>query len=271
VQRSIGGAALAVLAWCAVAAAQAPADPTPPRPSEAPLPSCLDQTIREDAANVILRDLRVVGYNCTEGVPCGESGSTDAIVVRRSHHLWFDHLDVSDGSDGNMDFVQGTDLVTVSWTKFSYSSNRAHRLSNLLGSSNNEPTSMGKLRVTFHHNWWSDRVEGRMPYVRYGRVHVFNNLFDAAGNSNGVQISYEASVLTEHNHFIGIKNPLHRATSANAATAVKAVGNRYDNCSGQMAEIQPAAVFDPAAVYTYALDPVDAVEAAVRAGAGPRW
>jgi outer membrane beta-barrel protein len=45
VQRSLGGLAL-ILTWVGVARAQ-PAAPAPAKPSDAPLPSCLDQTIRD--------------------------------------------------------------------------------------------------------------------------------------------------------------------------------------------------------------------------------
>jgi pectate lyase len=37
---------------------------------------------------------------------------------------WFDHCDISDGSDGNLDITNGSDLVTVSWTQFHYSTKR---------------------------------------------------------------------------------------------------------------------------------------------------
>ena len=64
--------------------------------------------------NVIIRNLNVVGFNCTDN-PSDCSGGDDAITVQgASHHLWFDHDDVSDGSDGNLDMTHATDYVTIS-------------------------------------------------------------------------------------------------------------------------------------------------------------
>jgi hypothetical protein len=37
----------------------------------------------------------------------------------------------------------------------------------------------GRLRVTYHHNHW-DGVKERAPRVRYGRVHLYNNLYTVA-------------------------------------------------------------------------------------------
>lgn len=77
------------------------------------------------SSNVILRNLKVVGNNCSDS-PSDCSSGADAIgVTGGAHHLWFDHLDVSDGSDGNLDITQGSNFVTVSHTKFSYSTKRS--------------------------------------------------------------------------------------------------------------------------------------------------
>ena len=43
------------------------------------------------------------------------------MTVTGAQHVWFDHCDVSDGTDGNLDIVTELDFVTVSWTKFHYS------------------------------------------------------------------------------------------------------------------------------------------------------
>jgi pectate lyase len=221
--------------------------------------------------NVILRDFIMQGHNCTDTDDCGDG--LDAITMRGVHHVWVDHLDVFDGSDGNMDIIAGSDLVTVSWTKFSYSGERApdtgnpHFLSNLLGSSAGSALDVGKLRVTFHHDWWGAYIQGRMPFVRYGQVHVFNNLYTSAGNNACVQPAFDADVLVEGNAFIGVEDPIQIHPDASAATRLVSRDNLFDGVTGEIsADVGPG--FTPP--YDYPLDAADAVEAQVMAGAGPR-
>ena len=136
------------------------------------------------SVNVIIRNLRIVGNNCSDS-PNDCSAGADAVTLGGgAHHVWFDHCDVSDGSDGNLDITQGSDFVTISYTKFSYSTMRTdpmagasgHRFSNLIGSGDNVPEDVGHLNVTWHHNWWAQNVNQRMPRTRRGNIHVFNNL-----------------------------------------------------------------------------------------------
>ncbi len=124
-----------------------------------------------NTSNVILRNFKMVGNNCSDS-PSDCSGGADAITIGDgSHHVWVDHLDVSDSSDGNLDVTGGASFVTISWTKFGYSSKRrggeagasGHRFSNLIGSSDTDERDPGKLNVTYHHCWWAQNVDQRMP------------------------------------------------------------------------------------------------------------
>jgi pectate lyase len=57
------------------------------------------------SVNVIVRNLTIVGNNCTDS-PTDCSMGADAITIdNRAHHIWFDHDDISDGSDGNLDIT----------------------------------------------------------------------------------------------------------------------------------------------------------------------
>ncbi|HEY4395401.1 MAG TPA: hypothetical protein VGP64_15125, partial [Polyangia bacterium] len=76
------------------------------------------------SVNVIFRNLKVVGYNCSDSPTECKSGADAITIVSSAHHIWVDHCDISDGSDGNLDITNGSDFVTVSWTKFSYSTKR---------------------------------------------------------------------------------------------------------------------------------------------------
>jgi pectate lyase len=220
----------------------------------------------ENSVNVIVRDLTIVGLNCTDNADCQDGA--DALTVNTAHHIWIDHCDISDGSDGNLDITDRSDYVTVSWTKLWYrSSTRIHRYSNIIGGSDTATADAGHLRVTLHDNWWADNVDQRQPRVRFGLVHVFNNLYTSTAASYCVGLGVNANVLTENNVFIGVRNPINSTEFSNAASIVVSRGNLYQGTTGTTAD-QGTAVFVPP--YLYTAQPAAVVEAAVRAGAGPR-
>jgi pectate lyase len=219
------------------------------------------------ASNVIVRNLKIVGNNCSDS-PDDCSGGADAVSIGDgAHHVWFDHCDISDGSDGNLDVNDGADYVTISWTKFWYSGQRpgGHQFSNLVGSSDNSPEDIGHLRVSYHHNWWADHIDERMPRVRYGQVHIFNSLYTAAGNSYCVGVGYFANILTEANVFFGVRDPIESSSYANEQSIVVSRNNLYVESSGHK-EDRGMDVFSPP--YAYALDDVRTLRARVEGGAG---
>ena len=219
------------------------------------------------SVNVILRNLTIVGYNCSDNSDCG-SGRDAITMINSAHHVWFDHCDISDGSDGNLDITRGSDFVTVSWTRFSYSGMRSggHQLSNLVGASDSHTDDDGHLSITWHHNWWADNVRERMPRVRFGKNHLFNNLYTSAGNNYCVGLGASGDVLLENNVFDGVDDPINSTSYSDGNSVVESRGNLYIDTTGATAD-RGSGVFTPP--YPYALDDASAVEAMVRAGAGP--
>lgn len=219
------------------------------------------------AVNVILRDLTVVGNNCNDNPDC-QSGADAVTIDNRAHHVWVDHCDISDGSDGNLDIASAADYVTISWTKFSYSGFRpgGHQFSNLIGSSDGATGDRGHLRVTFHHDWWAQGVGERMPRARYGRVHLFNNLYTAVPSSYCVGLGVSASILIEDSVYDGAPNPLNTSDFSNAESAAITYSSLYVDGSHPMPDFGNT-VFDPP--YPYTLQPAELVEAAVMANVGP--
>lgn len=148
-------------------------------------------------SNIIVRNLIVRQGKCDTYDDC-KSGS-DAVSLNNAKNVWLDHLDVADGQDGNCDITNGSDLVTVSWCKFSYTYEKEHAFSNLNGSADDLSGDVGKLNITFHHNWWADRIMERQPRVRYGKIHVANNLYTSQKANYLVGVGMTAKVLVEGN------------------------------------------------------------------------
>ena len=71
--------------------------------------------------------------------------------------------------------------MTVSWSRFHYTYDKEHRFSNLIAGSDDEPASIGKLRITYMNSWWGERVDRRQPRGRYGNVHMLNNYHKTGG------------------------------------------------------------------------------------------
>lgn len=139
----------------------------------------------------------------------------DNVSLRGASNVWIDHCSFGDGDrpdhtartalgrpmqhhDGLLDITLQSNHVTVSWNHF-----KDHDKTNLVGGSDSMKADDGRLKVTFHHNLW-ERTRERAPRVRYGEVHVYNNLYvadttppSAYGYSIGVGAN--SHVFSEHN------------------------------------------------------------------------
>ncbi len=131
-------------------------------------------------SNVIVRNLAVRGLPCSTYDEC-RAGADAVYIGNGAHHVWLDHLDIADGQDGNCDITQGGDYVTVSWSHFHYTYDKEHRFSNLIAGSDDEPASVGKLRITYMTSHWGERVDTRQPRGRFGNVHMLNNYHNTGG------------------------------------------------------------------------------------------
>ena len=68
-----------------------------------------------------------------------------------------------------------------------------------------------------------------MPRVRFGKVHVANNLFDSKNASYCVRAAIEADIRIERNVFIGVQKALDLYTSDGAITAAQMIENYEEN------------------------------------------
>jgi pectate lyase len=144
----------------------------------------------------------------------------DAISLRETERVWIDHnefrdVETADSTlptylggkyqvhDGLVDITNASDRVTVSWNRFVN-----HDKTMLIGSSDNAPRDVGRLRITLHHNLFED-VGQRAPRVRFGQVHVYNNYYKVAdpetyGYSWGVVVQplpVSSGIYAENNFF----------------------------------------------------------------------
>jgi len=212
------------------------------------------------ATNVIIRNLTITG------------SSEDGIGLHFSKNVWIDHCTITDSSDGALDITQQSDNITVSWCHFYYSSpSLSHRLASLIASSDSDT---GDYRVTYHHNWWGTNVQERMPSNRFGRVHVFNNYYNAPANNYCVRTRIDAESLIENNWFENVKNPWEVYLTSGTPGKVFVSGNTLVNTTfvGNGSDvIIPSGndpVFDPSLTYSYALENAATIPNTVTNNAG---
>lgn len=205
-----------------------------------------------DATNVIIRDLTI-------------HGAGDAINIEGSDHIWIDHCDLSHCRDGLVDIKRGSDCVTVSWNRF-----HDHHKTCLLGHSDSaqiQALDRGKLRVTYHHNYF-DGSKTRHPRVRFGEgVHVFNNLYRNC--DYGVASVMDAAVLVEANVFDNVSKPTLTSygDSPNPGRLVESANLYLRSGQPQVRGTVPRSLIP----YPYQLEPATDIQALVARRAGPAF
>jgi pectate lyase len=157
----------------------------------------------------------------------------DNLAVVRARHVWVDHCTFDDGErddthyppvwaapyaspsfmvqhhDGLLDITGNSDFVTVSYNVF-----RNHDKTTLVGGSDSArpENGLGALSVSFHHNYYENAGQ-RMPRVRFGKVHIFDNFVTGTllprqerdgtpvvlGVTYGMGIGYLAKIYAENN------------------------------------------------------------------------
>lgn len=179
--------------------------------------------VANSRSNIIVRNVTFQDtYDCfpqwspTDGVLGSWNALYDSVSLRDSNNVWIDHNTFEDRTtldstapnyfgvlyqqhDGALDITNASDLVTVSWNRF-----RNHDKVMLIGSSDSAAADRGKLRVTLHHNHF-ERVGQRVPRVRFGQVHLYNNYYDVR-NTPSYQYSWgvgiESAIYAEENLFV---------------------------------------------------------------------
>ncbi|MEU1516508.1 polysaccharide lyase family 1 protein [Streptomyces sp. NPDC005811] len=188
----------------------------------------------------------------------------DGIEVQASTKVWIDHNSFSadrdhdkDYYDGLLDINHASDYVTVSWNTF-----KDHFKGSLVGhSDNNASEDTGHLRVTYHHNLFSN-VYSRIPSLRFGTGHFYDNY--VVGAETAVHSRMGAQMLVENNVF--------RSTPVAVTTSRDSDVDGYANLTGNdlggaATEVSQVGTFTTPP-YSYTAEPASAVVASVTSGAG---
>ncbi len=172
-----------------------------------------------NATNVVIRNLTIKDaydyfpswYQSSEN---NFNAEWDNVVITGSTHVWVDHCTIGDSShtyakisvnnnsrtenwvtyDGLLDVVNGSNYVTLSYNKF-----ENHDKTTLIGNSDGKTADDGKLKVTLHHNYYNGCTQ-RLPRVRSGQVHLFNNYYESIG-SYCIGVGTKSQVYSEKNYF----------------------------------------------------------------------
>ncbi|MBN1868161.1 hypothetical protein JW916_12825 [Candidatus Sumerlaeota bacterium] len=220
--------------------------------------------VKDNVGNVIFQRLTISNVN--------DLGEGDGITVKGSiagdqatvhpRNIWIDHCNFVDNPDGQVDCSRASDYITISWCKFYYTFDSGHNFVNLTGGAGDE--DYGDYRIAFHHNWWGALCDQRMPAQRFGSCHMYNNYFSCTGNEYCSCARVTAHILSENNYYDGVEKPLIK-DDAGFTPKIKAVGNTYNNCTGEI-DYGTDTVFTPP--YSYSLYPTGCVPTLVMAGAG---
>ncbi|HEY3495439.1 MAG TPA: hypothetical protein VGK73_12170, partial [Polyangiaceae bacterium] len=160
-------------------------------------------------SNVVIRNLAI---DATTANTSELQDEDDGIMIAYAHHVWIDHVDVWDAPGDNLDVRNGSDNVTVSWTKFRFVAGARRPATRIGHSDDNVAEDTGRFKVTLHHNWWHDSVDQRMPRVRFGDVHVYNNYYSNrneyyADNAYCIAAAFQSRLVVENNFFDEALNP----------------------------------------------------------------
>jgi pectate lyase len=210
--------------------------------------------------NIIIRNLAV-----SHVIADGAGTANDAIVMTGAMNVWIDHCELysdtthgKDYYDGLVEIKNGASFITVS-------RNHIHdHFKVSLISSGDEQVGDTVIRATYHHNYFHD-VGSRLPSIRFGKAHVFNNYYANVPDGSGVNSRMGAVVRVEGNYFQGVENPIVFLDSSKTGYWDVTGGNTFMSCTGSQPTTSTGTLAPP---YPYTLDPVADVPTTVPAAAG---
>lgn len=155
--------------------------------------------------NVIIQDMTIAM------LPGGPKNGDVIGIEKGARNVWLHHNnfynkriqcpgtpDDDTSFDGMIDIRDNADQITVSYNLI-----HDHPKVGLAGSSDKDTFQR---RLTFHHNLYTT-VHARLPLLRFGYVHAYNNLYRDVDTS-GINVRMGAHALIEGNWFEDVLNPV---------------------------------------------------------------
>jgi pectate lyase len=240
----------------------------------------------DGVTNVVLRNLNIVdafdyfpSWDPSDGYINSEY---DNVSISNSTYVWVDHCLLSDGErpdstlptfqipglgntktwmahDGLIDVVRGSQYVTVSWNIL-----KDHDKSMLFGNSDTSATDPGKLQITVHNNHFINLGQ-RLPRVRFGQVHVYNNFYESP-KGYCIAVGASSRIHSEANIFP-------RPIVSFQRQDKKSPGYIFDmnsiNFNTEKMDTAQQVGWTPSAMYAYTVKTPEEAQKAIVAGAGP--
>lgn len=161
-----------------------------------------------NANNVIVQNMTI---GLLQGGEAADSISIEGNSTGKPSNIWIDHNTIfasltncagaGDASfDGGIDMKKGANRITISYNHV-YNYQKVA----LNGYSDSDTLNAGSL-TTYHHNRF-ENVKSRLPLLRHGKAHIYNNYFGNVGTS-GINIRMNALALIESNYFENVANPV---------------------------------------------------------------
>ena len=250
----------------------------------------IDGTLRLPAGtrNVILSDVTIqnpAGFAKSEGDSIevrGRGGSSPADFESRD--LWFHHLGLGRGGDGQLDLRAATQ-VTIS-----YSHLYGHAKSMLHWKDTDGNPAPG-MRVTLHHNHF-EKITRRSPQFSFGLADFYNNYLEhwyefGAASNDGAQLLSEANIYEARPGTFclpGCPDPNSPTHDSDFWVSKKALVSGWDNAKGYSRSVhdflindakveqhEPSRVFARSTYYRARVDKADdTLRRALKDDAGPR-
>ncbi|MEY2776377.1 MAG: hypothetical protein RLY30_475 [Pseudomonadota bacterium] len=251
----------------------------------------------DDGENIVVRGLRFrqardyfPQWDPSDGRAGDWNAQYDSLALRRATRVWVDgnhfssHISEEtprtlfdrpiEHFDALLDITHRSDLITVSWNRF-----EEHRKVTLVGGSDRADDA-DALRVTFHHNHYRD-VGSRAPRVRFGKVHLYNNLYTMSAGAErwfdySIGLGKESQVLMQSNAWEIPKDiPLNRLLKNWGGRVLKEVDSSVNGRSVQLKaaiELDQQVSFDSEATffppYRFRLEPSASLRDVITRGAG---